>query len=135
MGRLKIYFVCKADLGRKLNIDSIARKGLNTEMKYKSNHVIMRCKRNKATVIFYQAGKMVCFGGKTREEAKKITRQFARKAQKLGNPFIAFKYFQIQSIVCVYKLNRKIINLEKIAIQNPKIKYEPELQPFASFKF
>ena len=44
----------------------------------------MRCKQNKATAIFYQTGEHVCFGGKTRDEARKINKANRQKSAKTG---------------------------------------------------
>lgn len=129
---IKYLFVTKVDLQQELDVDYIARHGCNTYMKYNASTVVMRSKRLNATAVYFRSGKMVCSGGTSRTEARRIARSFARKAQKLGNPFIEFTKFTVVNIVATIDLKR-VLNLEKMAVVNPSISYEPELQPFAVF--
>ena len=134
MGRLSIKFVTKIDLQQQINIDHIARHGCNTYMEYNASEVRIESKMLNATAVISDHGKMLCFGGRYREEAKRIARSFARKVQKLGNPKVEFTKFTVVNIVAIFDLKR-VINLEKLAVRNPAISYEPELQPFAVFSF
>ena len=131
----KYLFVTKVDLQqRDLDIDYIARHGNNTCMKYNSNRVVVRSKKLNATAVIFKNGKMLCSGGRNREEAKRIARSLARIVQKLGNPKVEFTKFTVVNIVAIFDLKR-VINLEKLAVRNPAISYESELQPFAVFSF
>ena len=134
MENIKHSFVTTTDLQQEINIDYIARHGLNTEMPFRSNRVVMRSKKLKSTAIFWKSGKLVCSGGNTEIQAKKIARRFARKAQLLGNPDVEFTKFKVVNIMSSCDLKTQL-SLEKMAITNSDILYEPELNPYALYTF
>ena len=135
MSGIKYLFVTKVDLQHcDLDIENIAKCGFNTYMKYNASTVVMRSKRLNATAVIFKSGKMVCSGGTSKLEARRIARNFARKVQKLGNPEVQFTKFTVVNIVATFDLKR-VINLEKLAARNSTISYEPELQPFAVLNF
>ena len=130
-----VKFVCSADLrvgDNELDIRHIARFGLNTEMKYNSKWVTMRSKKLGAAARIYKSGKLVCVGGHTRVQAKKLTRQMSRIVQKLNNPHIKFTRFSVINIVSTIDIDQDI-NLEKFTLKNQFTTfYEPELHPWAA---
>ena len=98
----------------KIDIDYISRNGFNTYMRRNRVEVELR-EPHYAMAYIFEDGTMICIGGRNEEEAKKITRIFARKVQKLQNPSI--KFF-------IYKFCSQL----KLSSINYPVSYTPELE-------
>jgi len=132
MGCLKsVKFVCSADLLVDLDIQYIARFCENAEINNTSKYVIIRSQKIEATARIYKSGKIICVGGQTRFQAKKLARKMSRIVQKLNNPNIKFRRFAVINIVSTIDIGQDI-NLEKFALKNQfSTFYEPGLHPWA----
>jgi transcription initiation factor TFIID TATA-box-binding protein len=112
-----------------LELREIALRAKNAEYNPKRfAAVIMRIKEPKTTALIFASGKMVCTGGRSEEDSRRASRQYAKIISKLGFP-VKFSEFKIQNIVasCDVKFP---IRLEVLASKYLQFSsYEPELFP------
>ena len=122
---------CTADLGCVIDIERIAKQGLNTCMPVGANYVEIKLKKSKDSCAkFFRNGKMEWFfnGSITFEDLRKIGRIYARIGQKLGHPGVKIRIIKYKKSLQL----KKPINLFDLSMDRSlSILYEPELATFA----
>lgn len=122
--------MCTVNLCRRLNLPLIARSLDNTQYNpEKYNPVIVRINNPKSTALIFSSGKVVCTGTRSKEEALKATRRFARLIYINVDCLIKFCNFRILNLVCSGSIGKSRVNLRDIYLNFEQCTYEPDLFP------
>jgi len=131
------------NIGCKLNLVELVVHGVNVEMKVGVyNRITMKSPLGvepEATATVFKSGKINVVGGRSEPEARAVSRQFARRIQKMSwkwpevlaekNTTVGFNNFRIHNVFASVALPfdvklREFVNSRK---EDNKCSYEPEL--------
>ena len=125
--------VTTAQLGCELVLKEIAHHALNAEYNARRNAVLMTIRRPRAKALFYECGKMICWGTTSVTRSNLAGRKFVRIIQMLGFP-AKFTQFHVVNVIARYDVDFSI-NLTALALQHKECSsYEPELYPALSYR-
>ena len=121
--------VASASLGVRIPLEKIVEHMEGTEYEPEQfPGLVYRMKDPKAATLIFSSGKIVCTGGRSIEDVKKVVKKVVKmiKDNNIGNP--KTYSIQIENIVASAKLEAKL-NLDKIAFELENSEYEPEQFP------
>ncbi|KAK4251319.1 transcription factor TFIID-domain-containing protein [Corynascus novoguineensis] len=122
--------VATADLGCRLNLQTIAQHARNVEYNRRKFHaLVMRIREPRTTTLVFASGRMVVTGAKSESLARLAARRHARAIQKCGYQSVKFVNFKVQnfvgSVTCGF-----LVRLERISHKYwQSARHEPELFP------
>lgn len=92
--------------------------------------LIYRLKAPKTAILLFHSGKVVCTGGKSRNEVEASVRIVSERVRRAGQKVVARPAIQIQNIVATADLGSEI-NLSSTAVTLglDRVEYEPEQFP------
>ena len=97
-----------------------------------SKYILMKMKKFSGTAKIWSTGKVVCTGSKSEEEAKIVSRRFARQLQRLGYN-VRFANFKIHnchgSVLLPFQ-----IKIKEFSQAHQEASYEPELHTGIIYK-
>lgn len=128
--------VASAVFNQTFNVNAIANAfPWDTEFKGRFSGLIFRLKKPKTTVLIFKTGKIICSGGKSENEAKRVILTVVRKLRKRDINVAGKPEIQIVNIVASASLNG-IIDLDRLYSEKigDKIIFEPEQFPAAIYR-
>lgn len=119
--------VATFNIGRRLDLQHIARQARNAEYNHKRFAAcIVRIRDPKSTALMFASGKIVVTGARNEDDSKLACRKFARMIQKLGYE-VKLEDWRIQNLVSSVD-SKLLIRLEGISAKHYNhCQYEPEL--------
>ena len=123
--------LCTFNLRCRLDLEDILERGHNVELR-ESKYILMKMKKFSGTAKIWSTGKVVCTGSKSEEEAKIVSRRFARQLQRLGYN-VRFANFKIHnchgSVLLPFQ-----IKIKEFSQAHQEASYEPELHTGIIYK-
>jgi transcription initiation factor TFIID TATA-box-binding protein len=132
MTRVRIEnVVASTSLGTSLDLPSIALALDGAE--YEPTQfpgLIYRMKQPKTAILLFQSGKVVCTGGKSRNQVDESVQTISALIRKTGQKILRNPKIEVQNIVATSNLGSEI-NLNSIAVTLglDRVEYEPEQFP------
>ena len=123
--------LCAFNLRCRLDLEDILERGLNVELR-ENKCILMKMKKFPGTAKIWSTGKVICMGSKSEEEAKIVSRRFARQLQRLGYNvrFTNFKIYNCHgSVLLPFQ-----INIQEFSQVHQEASYEPELHAGIIYK-
>ena len=132
MTRIRIEnVVASTSLGDHLDLPRIASSLDRAEYEPEAfPGLIYRMQQPKAAILLFSSGKVVCTGGKSREQVDQAVQAISALIRKSGQKILAKPKIEIQNIVATSDLEAEI-NLNSIAVTLglDRVEYEPEQFP------
>ena len=118
--------LCTFNLRCPLDLEDILERGHNVELR-ESKYILMKMKKFSGTAKIWSTGKVVCTGSKSEEEAKIVSRRFARQLQRLGYNFKIHNCHG--SVLLPFQ-----IKIKEFSQAHQEASYEPELHTGIIYK-
>ena len=118
--------LCTFNLRCRLDLEDILERGHNVELR-ESKYILMKMKKFSGTAKIWSTGKVVCTGSKSEEEAKIVSRRFARQLQRLGYNFKIHNCHG--SVLLPFQ-----IKIKEFSQAHQEASYEPELHTGIIYK-
>jgi transcription initiation factor TFIID TATA-box-binding protein len=119
-----------------IDLTRVARLLPNCEYAANGFSALVYRRKGGCTCLLFANGKVVLSGAKNEERAKKAGRQFARLLQKLIEPKVQFRDFQVRNLVYRSRfphvrprLNMELLDSTKTNFPLLYFRYDPELFP------
>ena len=123
--------LCAFNLRCRLDLEDILERGHNVELR-ENKYILMKMKKFSGTARIWSTGKVICMGSKSEEEAKIVSRRFARQLQRLGYN-VRFTNFKIHnchgSVLLPFQ-----IKIKQFSQAHQEASYEPELHAGIIYK-
>lgn len=128
-----VNIVATGWLGTTVDLQSIAQRLWNIEYNPRRfSAAIHRQRSPNTTVLIFASGRFVCTGARSIADAKRASRQFARKIQLLLLPQqqqVRFLEFCVQNVVGALRCEHKISLEEFYAHRQQRCQWKQELFP------
>ena len=123
--------LCAFNLRCRLDLEDILKRGHNVELR-ENKYILMKMKKFSGTAKIWSTGKVICTGSKSEEEAKIVSRRFARQLQRLGYN-VRFTNFKIHNCHGSVMLPFQI-KIKEFTQAHQEASYEPELHTGIIYK-
>ena len=132
MANMKIEnVVASTALGQEIDLDKIMASLDGAEYNPKQfPGLVYRLKSPKTATLLFRSGKIVCTGGKSKDEVKQAISQVAKDLEKADIKITIEPKIEVQNIVASSDLGQEInLNTVAITLGLEKVEYEPEQFP------
>ncbi len=132
MANMKIEnVVASTSLGQEIDLDTIMASLDGAEYNPKQfPGLVYRLKSPKTATLLFRSGKIVCTGGKSKDEVKQAITQVAKDLEKADIKITIEPKIEVQNIVASSDLGQEInLNTVAITLGLEKVEYEPEQFP------
>ena len=128
-----VNIVASASIAPHLGLESISEKIPEVEYdKERFPGIICRIKEPKTAVLIFSSGKLVCTGGRSMEDVRKVIGMITEKLRAVGEDVGASPEITVQNIVATCDLKPDhLLKLSQVAITLglENVEYEPEQFP------